>query len=109
MNASQFQDFRFAIRRLRKDATTTIAAIIALAFAIGAAVATWSLRSAVLLKPLLVQAPERLFQVGDEVQPLDPIVLGTVAAGIFALALLVSLRPALEATRVDLTRSLREE
>ena len=44
-----------------------------------------------------------------QVQPLDPTVLITVAAGIFGLALLVSLRPALEATRVDLTRSLRED
>jgi putative ABC transport system permease protein len=46
-----------------------------------------------------------LYQVG----PLDPLVLGTVAAGIFGLALLVSLRPAREASRVDLTGSLREE
>jgi hypothetical protein len=36
-------------------------------------------------------------------------VLVTAAAVIFGLAVLVSLRPALEATRVDLTRSLREE
>jgi predicted permease len=44
-----------------------------------------------------------------QVEPLDPLVLVSVAAGIFGLALLVSLRPALEAARVDLTRSLREE
>jgi predicted permease len=56
-------DIRFALRRLRKDAGTTIAAVAALAFAIGAAVATWSLLSAVLLKPLPVAAPERLFEV----------------------------------------------
>jgi putative ABC transport system permease protein len=43
------------------------------------------------------------------VQPLDPIVLVSVAAGIFGLALLVSLRPAVEVTRLDLARSLREE
>jgi ABC-type lipoprotein release transport system permease subunit len=43
------------------------------------------------------------------VEPLDPIVLICVAAGIFGLALLVSLRPALDATRLDLSRSLREE
>jgi len=56
-------DIRFAIRRLRKGAGTTIAAVAALAFAIGAAVATWSLLSAVLLKPLPVAEPERLFEV----------------------------------------------
>ena len=44
-----------------------------------------------------------------QVEPLDPIVLVTAAALIFGLALLVSLRPALAATRVDLMRSLREE
>lgn len=44
-----------------------------------------------------------------QVEPLDPIVLAGVAAMIFCLTLLVSLRPALEATRLDLTRALREE
>jgi putative ABC transport system permease protein len=63
MNALRFEDVRLAIRRLRKDAGTTIAAVAALACAIGAAVATWSLLSAVLLKPLPVAAPERLFLV----------------------------------------------
>lgn len=43
------------------------------------------------------------------VQPLDPLVLSMVSIVILGLALLVSLRPALEATRLDLTRSLREE
>ena len=64
-------DVRFAIRRLRKDAGTTIAAVAALAFAIGATVATWSLLSAVLLKPLPVTAPERLFQVDWPVPAFD--------------------------------------
>src|SRR5688572_16028201 len=62
-------DIRFAIRRLRKDAGTSIAAVAALAFAIGAAVATWSLLSAVLVKPLPVLEPERLFQVGASPPP----------------------------------------
>ena len=44
-----------------------------------------------------------------QVEPLDPLTLVTTAAVIFGLALLVSLRPALEATRVDLNRTLREE
>jgi putative ABC transport system permease protein len=69
MNA--VDDIRFAIRRLRKDAGTTIAAVAALAFAIGAALATWSLLSAVLLKPLAVAAPERLFQVDWPVPAFD--------------------------------------
>lgn len=44
-----------------------------------------------------------------QVEPLDPLVLVTVAGGMFGLALLVSLRPALEATRSELIHSLREE
>jgi len=44
-----------------------------------------------------------------QVEPLDPLTLVTTAAVIFGLALLVSLRPALEATRVDLNRTLREQ
>jgi putative ABC transport system permease protein len=62
-------EIRFAIRRLRKDAGSTIAAVAALACAIGAAVATWSLLSAVLLKPLPVAEPERLFLVDDVPPP----------------------------------------
>jgi hypothetical protein len=45
MNALTLQEIRLALRRLRKDAGTTIASVAALAFAIGAAVATWSLLS----------------------------------------------------------------
>lgn len=43
------------------------------------------------------------------VEPLDPVPLALVAGGIFGLALVVSLRPALEAARPDLVRALREE
>src|SRR5262249_52096150 len=58
-----------AIRRLRKDAGSTIAAVAALACAIGAAVATWSLLSAVLLKPLPVASPDQLYLVDDAPPP----------------------------------------
>lgn len=44
-----------------------------------------------------------------QVAPLDPAVLATTSGVILGLALLVSLRPAREATRLDLTQSLREE
>ena len=76
MNA--LSDVRFAIRRLRKDAGTTIASVVALGFAIGAAVATWSLLSAVLVRPLPVTAPEQLFQIGGPPPP--NIILGWVPA-----------------------------
>jgi putative ABC transport system permease protein len=69
MSVLPYQDVRLTIRRLRKDAGTTIASVAALAFAIGAAAATWSLLSAVLLNPLPVAAPERLFLVGKPPPP----------------------------------------
>jgi ABC-type antimicrobial peptide transport system permease subunit len=43
------------------------------------------------------------------VQPLDPAAFVGVAAAIFVLSIAVSLRPALRAARVDLSRVLREE
>ena len=63
MNALRLDELRFAVRRLRKDLGSTIASVAALACGIGAAVATWSLLSAVLLNPLPVVEPERLFEV----------------------------------------------
>jgi predicted permease len=72
MNALRFDDVRLAMRRLRKNAGTTIASVAALACGIGAAVATWALVSAVLLKPLPIEGADRLFQV-DETPPPDVI------------------------------------
>jgi len=47
-----FDEIRYAARRLRKQPATSIASIVTLALAIGAGVATWSVLSAVLLRPL---------------------------------------------------------
>jgi ABC-type antimicrobial peptide transport system permease subunit len=44
-----------------------------------------------------------------QVEPLDPLVLVLAAATIAALATVVSLRPALTASRLDLARLLRED
>jgi len=44
-----------------------------------------------------------------QVAPLDPKVLATTVSLILACALLVSLNPAVEAARLELTRALREE
>lgn len=57
------QDFRFAVRRLGKHPGGTAASIAALACGSAAVAVTWSLLSAVLLKPLAVLEPDRLFQV----------------------------------------------
>jgi len=58
-------EIRLAIRRLAKRPATTLSAIATLACAIGAAAATWSLLSAVLLRPLRVASPDRLVVVGE--------------------------------------------
>jgi predicted permease len=57
-------DVRYAIRRLRRGPIAAIVSVVTLACAIGAAAATWSLVSAVLLNPLHVSEPDRLVQVG---------------------------------------------
>jgi predicted permease len=58
-------ELRLAIRRLAKRPAATTASILTLACAIGAAAATWSLLSAVLLRPLPVRDPDRLVLVGE--------------------------------------------
>ena len=53
-------ELRLASRRLVKRSAATLAAVATLAFSIGASVATWSLLSAVLLRPLPVVEADRL-------------------------------------------------
>lgn len=57
-------DVRYALRMWRRQPGLTLVAIVSLALGIGAAAATWTLLSAVLLHPLPVEAPERLVVVG---------------------------------------------
>jgi predicted permease len=58
-------ELRLAFRRLTHHRGTTIASILTLACSIGAAAATWSLFSAVLLHPLPIRDPARVFVVGQ--------------------------------------------
>lgn len=57
-------DVRYAARRLRKQPFATLASILTLACAIGAAAATWSLISVVLLHPLRIEKPETMYEIG---------------------------------------------
>jgi putative ABC transport system permease protein len=57
---SLLQDFRFGFRMLRKNPAPALAALGALALAIGACTAAFSLIDALLLRPLPVAAPDRL-------------------------------------------------
>jgi hypothetical protein len=61
-------EIRLAIRRLMHRRSVMMISVITLATAIGAAAATWSLLSAVLLNPLPVRDPERLAMVGRAYQ-----------------------------------------
>src|SRR5919106_3431237 len=57
-------EIRFASRRLAKHPAATIASIVTLAFSIGAAAATWSVLSALLLNPLPIRDADRLVVLG---------------------------------------------
>jgi putative ABC transport system permease protein len=59
-------DAIFGWRRLAKNKVTSAAAILSLALAIGACTSAFRLIDAVLLRPLPVANPERLFEAGSE-------------------------------------------
>jgi putative ABC transport system permease protein len=61
-------ELRLALRRLRKRWGATAVSVVTLACAIGAAAATWSLLSAVLLRPLPVKNADRVVVPGTIVK-----------------------------------------
>jgi hypothetical protein len=58
---SVLQDARFGLRMLRKNALVTTAAVLSLSFAIGACAAAFSLIDALMIRPLPVRDPAKLF------------------------------------------------
>lgn len=60
------QDFRYAIRRLRKSPSFAAVAALTLAVGIGANTAMFSVMHAVLLKPLSMQEPSRVVAVQEQ-------------------------------------------
>src|SRR5580704_6058148 len=68
---SMLQDFRFALRQLRKNPGFAATAILVLTFGIGASVAIFSFVDAALIKPLPYQGPSRLVVLFESI-PLGP-------------------------------------
>ena len=64
-------DFVLAWRRLRKSKVTSGAAILSLAFGIGACLAAFQLIDALLLRPLPIAAPDRLYALSRQEFPSD--------------------------------------
>ncbi|HEY6343170.1 MAG TPA: ABC transporter permease [Bryobacteraceae bacterium] len=66
---SLFRDFRFGLRMLSKYRTTSLVAIASLALAVGACTAAFSLIDALMLRPLPVRDPHRLFDLAHVSPP----------------------------------------
>ncbi|HVW04620.1 MAG TPA: ABC transporter permease [Vicinamibacterales bacterium] len=61
-------DVRYAMRRLRKQPVASLVSVATLACAIGAAAATWTLVSAVLLHPLKLDRADRIVDIAYRAQ-----------------------------------------
>ena len=66
------QDFRYALRQLRKKPGFTVVTVVTLALGIGATTAIFSVIRAVLLRPLAMQEPSRVIYVQEQWRDIFP-------------------------------------
>lgn len=86
---SLFQDVRHALRQLLKSPGFTLAAVLTLAFGIGASTAIFSIVEGVLLRPLPFPDPARLVTLGDI---LEGVKYGADAPGVTAPGVRIYMR-----------------
>lgn len=82
-------NFRYAIRRLRKNPGFTLTAVLTLAIGIGATTA--------------------IFSLVYGVKPLDPLTFSIVGLVLLAVSALASFAPAWRASRLDPMKTLRDQ
>ena len=87
MFRSLLNDFRYALRQLRKSPGFTLTAVLTLAIGIGATTAIFSLIWSVMLEPLPVEHPEQLYKIGSHNELLQLPAACTVIGSIFSVEL----------------------
>jgi ABC-type antimicrobial peptide transport system permease subunit len=113
-------DLRFAFRQLARAPGFTLLVVLTLALGLGASAAIYSVVNGVLLRPLALREPDRLFYLAEsipvngppvwyEARPYDAPTILAVAGLLSLVALAACFLPATRATKVDPVVAMRAE